>query len=498
MNKYKNEHIEKRITETFEQTIEKNHMLDECSNLIVGLSGGADSVCLLLLMRDYIKKKNLNIKLHAIHVNHGIRGDEADRDQHFSQEMCSNLGVEFICERVDIPKLAKEYRQTEEEAGRNARYAIFERKAEELTQAKIAVAHHMNDQAETVMMNLLRGSSLKGMCGILPVRDNIIRPLLCVAREDIEEYLKVNKQDFVTDNTNEDMGYTRNRIRREVIPFLEEHVNPQAVQRIADMAESVQEAQGYIQSNVDAAYKKCVKPARQSDDEPEDGLIIMEEEFMELDRVIGKGVIRKALVHLAGAEKDLYKTNIEDVYDLFSQQVNKYKNLPYKLSAKRCYDGVLIGHANDEEESVEDEFAIDITDLVDGLENGMQVRIPLEHMIYMENEGMVFISNIVLELQENVDFSSNNDYTKVFDYDKMKDSLIFRFRRAGDRMMVTSDGQTRKLKKELIDRKIPKELRKQILLLASDKEVYWAVGVRRSESCLIDGTTKSILRVSFE
>lgn len=498
MTKYNNENVCRLLNEAVEQIIEKYNMLNQCNNLIVGLSGGADSVCLLLVMKEYIEKKNLNIKLHAVHVNHGIRGEEADKDQKFSQMLCQQLGVEFSCESVDIPRLATENKQTEEEAGRNARYAIFERKAQELNCAKIAVAHHMNDQAETVIMNMLRGSSLRGMCGILPVRGRIIRPLLNVTRENIEEYLKVRGQGYVTDQTNMDDEYTRNKIRNRVIPFLEENVTLQAVSKVCEMADAIQEAQEYIQLKVDEAYEQCVKAVRQNENEPADSLMILSKEFVQLPQVIGNGVIHKALVTMAGAAKDIYKTNVEDVYELFKQQVNKKKSLPYKLLAVKSYDGVIIGHADLEAEAQKKDFQIDIGSLVDTLEPGVRVRIPLEHMIYMEQEGMVFISNIVLEIQESVDFSSNNDYTKVFDYDKMKDNLVFRFRKAADRMVVTSDGQTRKLKKELIDRKIPKENREQIMLLAADSEVYWAVGVRRSEACLIDSATKSILRVTFE
>ncbi|MDO5402044.1 MAG: tRNA lysidine(34) synthetase TilS [Eubacteriales bacterium] len=498
MTKYNNGNAHRRLEDAVGQIIEKYNMLEQCNNLIVGLSGGADSVCLLLVMKEYIEKKNLNIKLHAIHVNHGIRGEEADEDQKFSQRLCAQLGVDFSCERVDIPRLAEESRQTEEEAGRNARYAIFERKAQELFNAKVAVAHHMNDQAETVIMNMLRGSSLKGMCGILPVRGRIIRPLLNVTRENIEEYLRELGQPYVIDQTNMDNEYTRNKIRSMVIPFLEKNVTPHAVDKVCEMAGSIQEVEEYIEFEVAEAYDKCVRTIRHNENEPEDILLLAADEFLQLPPVIGKGVIHKALVKMAGAAKDIYKTNIEDVYELFNQQVDKKKSLPYKLSARRDYDGVTIGHAKYDSNEQEKEFQIDITSLADTLEPGVQVRLPLEQMIYMAGEGAVYISNIVLELQESVDFSLNNDYTKVFDYDRMKDNLVFRFRRAADRMVVTADGQTRKLKKEFIDRKIPKELRKQVMLLAAGSEVYWAVGVRRSEACLIDSATKSILRVTFE
>ena len=487
--------------ESAEKMIEQYNMLETCEHIVLGLSGGADSVCLLLILKEYISIKKLGITLHAIHVNHGIRGEEAERDEAFSRELCRRLEVDFVCEHVDIPSMAKNLKQTEEEAGRNARYAIFERAAKTFAHARIAVAHHMNDQAETVLMNLLRGSSLKGMCGILPVRGQIIRPLLGVSRKDIEHYLADVGQEYVMDQTNTNLEYTRNRIREEVLPYLSEHVNPQAVKRVAELAESMQEVQNYLSHQIQEAFKKYVveNPEEQF---AEREALLNKNLFLEQDSVIVKGVIRKALGKLAGAEKDIYKNHVEEVYGLFERQVHKSISLPYKLSARQCYDGIWIGHAGEEDcprkRMIESEWEIEIQGILEGLEPGVPVRIPVEHMIYMGKDGMVYISHVVLEMQDNVDFSLNNDYTKVFDYDRMKGNLIFRFRRDGDRMMVTADGQTRKLKKELIDRKIPREIRSQILLLASDSEVYWAVGVRRSEDCLIDSASKSILRVTLE
>lgn len=519
MNKY-NKNMFGSGLRPAEQMIEQYNMLEECSHIVIGLSGGADSVCLLLVLMDYIQKNKLQILLHAIHVHHGIRKESADRDRLFCEELCAKYEIAFDWVQVDIPRLARESGQTEEEAGRNARYEIFRKKAEKLGRARIAVAHHMNDQAETIIMNLLRGSSLRGMCGILPVRGAVIRPLLGTTRQEIEAFLLGCGQTYVTDESNYNTMYTRNRIRQEVIPYLEEKINPQVVRRIAEMADSVQEAEEFIQNRAREAYQDCVTEFDENGMQQlvqcldiavkQGGIMIDAKKFSQLDRIIGKKVVCMALTALSGAEKDIYRTNIEDVCALFEQQVNKSRSLPYRLSARRTYDGVFIGRGQalqqmeyeqeqfEEEQNLKREFSIDIAGLADSMEIGVPIRVPIEHMIYMGKDGMVFISNIVLELQENVDFSENNDYTKVFDYDKMKGNLVFRFRRDGDRMTVTSDGQTRKLKKEFIDRKIARESRDLILLLAADHMVYWAVGVRRSEDCLVEPTTKRILRVTFE
>ena len=173
-------------------------MLENTGILVAGLSGGADSVCLVAVLKEIIEKEQLDIRLLAVHVNHGIRGTEAERDEQFAKQLCRQLSVEYISRRVDVPSVAHQEKLSEEEAGRILRYRIFKEIATQQEKhtgrkVKIAVAHHQNDQAETVLMNLVRGSSLRGICGIRPVRDNIIRPVLCVSRGQIEEYLTQNR-----------------------------------------------------------------------------------------------------------------------------------------------------------------------------------------------------------------------------------------------------------------------------------------------------------------
>ena len=215
-------------------------MLENTGILVAGLSGGADSVCLVAVLKEIIEKEQLDIRLLAVHVNHGIRGTEAERDEQFAKQLCRQLSVEYISRRVDVPSVAHQEKLSEEEA------------------VKIAVAHHQNDQAETVLMNLVRGSSLRGICGIRPVRDNIIRPLLCVSRAQIEEYLTLQGLSYVTDSTNEELVYTRNKIRRELIPYLEKNLNPNAVQKLTELADSVLQAEEYIEQQAAGLYEKAV------------------------------------------------------------------------------------------------------------------------------------------------------------------------------------------------------------------------------------------------
>ena len=228
--------------------IKDNKMFDSCKNVVVGISGGADSVCLLIVLIHVIRMGKYNIKITGVHVNHGIRGSEAKRDEEFAKALCEKYNVNFKAVSVDVPKLAKERKLSEEEAGRIARYEIFNTIAAQYgyDTTRIAVAHHINDQAETVLMNMFRGSSLTGLAGIKPVRDNVIRPLICVERREIEAFLTECGEGFITDSTNLDNEYTRNKIRNTLIPFVQNNINELAPKHICAVAQDISEADTFF------------------------------------------------------------------------------------------------------------------------------------------------------------------------------------------------------------------------------------------------------------
>ena len=192
------------------RALQQYSMLNQGDSVIVALSGGADSVALLNVICSF--KEKYNLKIYAAHLNHGIRGEEAERDENFCKILCDKLNIELFTKRINIRQLAKVQKISEELCGRNERYSFFENLSRRLN-AKIATAHTASDNAETVLFNLARGSSLGGISGILPVRDNIIRPLIYVTRAEVEQYCKENNLDYVTDSTNLTDDYTRNHIR---------------------------------------------------------------------------------------------------------------------------------------------------------------------------------------------------------------------------------------------------------------------------------------------
>jgi tRNA(Ile)-lysidine synthase len=213
--------------------IAQNHLIEPEDHIIIGISGGADSVCLLFILLEL--QKTLPFTMEAVHVNHLLREDAAE-DALFVGELCRKQGVKLRFFSVKVADLAKERGLSIEEAGRECRYECFQEAASAHRKTKIAVAHHQNDCAETVLFNLFRGSGLKGLAGIRPVRDNIIRPLLCCERREIEEYLASRGLSYRSDPSNEEGVFTRNRIRHQLLPLAQE-INTAAIKHIAHSAD---------------------------------------------------------------------------------------------------------------------------------------------------------------------------------------------------------------------------------------------------------------------
>lgn len=232
-------------------TIEKYNMIEAGNEAVVALSGGADSVCLLLALNEL--KSILKIKVSALHVNHCLRGEESDGDERFCIELCKKYNIPIIIGRFDIKSIAKERKMSTELAARDVRYKFF---AENSEGKKLATAHNANDNAETVIFNLTRGTGTKGISGIPPVRDNIIRPIIGVTREEIEKYLKEKNQSFVTDSTNLTDEYTRNKIRHNVIPVLL-GINNGLFDTILSDSDNFRTDNQYIEEQTQLALEKC-------------------------------------------------------------------------------------------------------------------------------------------------------------------------------------------------------------------------------------------------
>lgn len=235
-----------------EKYISKHNLLEKDGKVLIALSGGADSVALLVVLLK------LGYKCEAMHCNFHLRGEESNRDEHFVTGLCRRLGVELHIVHFDTTEHAKENGISIEMAARELRYAAFEKQRKSIGACAIAVAHHRDDSAETLLLNLVRGTGIRGLCGIHPKNGYIVRPLLCVDREEITDYLKWRNEDYVTDSTNLTNDYTRNKIRLEVIPGLAE-INPSVKESIAATADRIREAELIYRQAIEEAVKRVKK-----------------------------------------------------------------------------------------------------------------------------------------------------------------------------------------------------------------------------------------------
>lgn len=479
--------------------IEQNNMLTDCERVVIGLSGGADSVCLLMVLKGYIEKKHLQTELCAVHVNHGIR-QEAGEDEEFARALCERMGVSFTAYHIDAIELAKQLGMSVEEAGRKERYRIFNEECQGCN-ARIAVAHHMNDQAETVLMNLARGTSLKGIGGIRPVRDNIIRPLLSVTRAEVEAVLKEYGQNYVTDTTNLCNDYTRNSLRNVVIPYMTEKVNAHTVENIANAAEELQKNFDFIEAEADKAYEKHV-PEEITDKRDTVVLRLCGTEFAVLHEVIRKRVIYRAVYALTQTAKDIYKVHVNAVDELVAKPVGSSADICYGLRAVKGYDDIIISRKNMDAASENLSGIRGLTEAeLERLKSGEAVTITQN--IYYDDNGAPELKQVRVKLQLHSNYEKNRNYAnscyaKSFDYDKIQGKLCIRHRADGDRIVVNRAGTWRKLKKEFIDRKVPADMRDNVLVVSDDSGVLWAVGVRRSECALIDDETRNVLDITIQ
>ena len=452
--------------------IEEHHMFEENEKVVAGISGGADSVCLLFILLEL--RKRMNIDIVAVHVNHMIRGEAADNDERYTERLCEKYNVKCIVWKEDVPALAAKMKQSEEEAGRDVRRKAFAKVLKQENAHKIAMAHHENDNAETFIMHLIRGAGLNGLSGIWPVNGNIVRPLLCVSRQEIEDYLTEKGVSWCNDLTNDEDDYTRNRIRHQVIPLLENESGGSAVDHINSAMDHIRSAVDFIQYETDKAYEKCVIKNKNGD------IQINEENLFTCHEAIIGNVIKKAVYEAAKRKKDIGSVHFEDVKKLFGRQSGKMCNLPYGLTAVRNYDGVLIKKAAYKKE-------------VKGIEEQV-INIPGD--TYIKDKDITIKTRIIeLDKAPLVCDIPQKTYTKWFDYDIIKCTPVIRSRMTGDAIIVNNNGGSKKIKSYFIDEKVPADKRDDIPLVADGSDILWIIGYRMSTRYQVTDETRRILEI---
>ena len=569
-------------SDTIIQWILRTGMLADGDRVICGVSGGADSVFLFYLLKGL--REMLHLELHVVHVHHGIRGQEADRDAEYVRKMCEQADVPFSLFYRRIPEEAAAGGLTLEEAGRNARREIFrevaaglweeagrnarreafrEAAADGLTleetgrnarrTVKIAVAHHKNDLAESVLFRIARGTGVQGLAAMRPVsvleagdgvlpRMELIRPLLWLSRQEIEAALRREGIYWCEDSTNAEDDAVRNRIRHHILPAMEAEVNSAAVSHMAALAEQAGEATDFLLEEIHRRYPKYVYDAegRLPDGCRGAGLSVSDSLIRNELPAMQSGIVHRALAEISRGAKDLSRIHVEDTLRLFHLENGKALHLPCGIRALRtakgillyrineaemrgnpciCAAGAAVGHADPGHESA----AASIAARTDPGHKSTAGHADCSHesaagspdgcagpgQVYTSDSGtdpVGLVPGGSVEWQKmriSADFQdsltgviSEKRYTKTIDYGKIKDTLVVRTRRPGDFLTVRSDGARKKLSDYFTDEKIPRDRRDRIPLLADGNEIVWVIGRRLGYRYRVSESTDRFLTVS--
>lgn len=410
-------------------TIKKYNLAEENDGILIGLSGGADSVCLTHTISCL--KKEFNLRIYTAHVNHGLRGLAADNDEKFAVEFSQSLGIECITVREDVRSYAEKHGISEEMAGRKLRYAFFEQIARQYSLNKIATAHNKNDNAETIIMNFMRGSLMQGLCGIPVRRGNIIRPLIDVSREEIEGYCKKNGLSYVTDKTNHEMIYTRNKIRLDLIPKIQDEFNQNFIETVTKNSVLLSEENDFLEQTASDVYKN-----------QKNGYLALN--CLNIHKAIARRVIVK-MMQSAGIG-DITSDYVNAVLRLLNNQSGKSIDLPDGNTAKIEYGKLYIGKKSEQTPPFE-------------------YKIKIGEKTYIKELNITIAAEIG-EAKNAFKISENSE-------------IVIRSRRNGDYFYPSGMEGRKKLKEYFIDSKTPRDIRDKTGILTIDGEIAWIIGRRR-------------------
>lgn len=321
------------LEEKVRKTIREFNLIEKNDSIVVGVSGGPDSMTLLSILLKL--KEEFHLKIYVAHVNHMLR-ENAIKDEEYVKEFCTKNNIEIFIKKANISEIVQKGKIGLEEAGRNIRYNFFEEVLKNTKSNKIAIAHNLNDKAETIIMNTLRGSGVSGLKGIEAKRKKYIRPLIEIERYEIEKYCIENKINPRHDESNDDNTYTRNKIRNIVIPYIKNEFNPNIIKTLNRLSEIIKEEDEYVQSETEKIFKEILLTDEKNKIEFDP------RKFNEQEKVIQKNLILLAIKKVKGSTQGIEKVNIDDIIKLCNNNIgNKLirptKQLEIGIKNKRIY-----------------------------------------------------------------------------------------------------------------------------------------------------------------
>ena len=431
------------LKEKVEHFIHENDLLSAGARVLVGLSGGPDSVCLALMLHE------LGYEVVAVHCNFHLRGEESMRDENFVETLCQQWGWTLHKKDIETAKYAKEHGMSIEMAARKHRYDWFRKLKEETGAEAIAVGHHQDDNTETLLLNLVRGTGLKGLCGMQPKHDDVVRPLLCLTRQEILNYLQSKGQDYVTDHTNLEDTYARNKVRLNMMPVMES-INQGSARNIASTMENLNEVMKVYQEAMQDAIRQCVE-------EKENGEI-----FIHIEKL-------KRL-----------PSPISVLHEVLSPLGFNKVQLKEMLSALNESGKVFVANGR--------RLLIDRTELIVERDKNDNDNL---------NPNLSSLNSQTLPVEE-VTFSKSPNYAYL-DADKLHGALTLRTPKEGDTFAPFGMGGKRKLLSDfLTDLKLNLFEKERQPLLMDGEEIAWVVGRRSSELYRVDNSTKKVIILSCD
>ena len=449
------------IFQKIKETIKKYSMLSSKDNVLVALSGGPDSVLLLHVLNNL--KEEFKLNLHALYIDHGLRPEETPLEIEFCRKLCETLGIHFIKKSVDVKSFAKEKAMNRQAAARELRYRVFEEMAFEIKVNKIAMGHTADDQAETLLMRLLRGSGPIGLSGIPPVREMFIRPLIEIQRQEINRYLKEEKVDFIVDSSNLKRDYVRNKIRLSLIPMMKE-INPNIIETLLRTTAILREEERHFDIIVLKTLMRLI--SRKSDSRIELFLAPLEA----MDKVILRRVLRRVIDETKGL-RGIGFIHVEDIIELIRNgRTGDKLYLPKDIRVIKDYSTLIF--------TTEPLVKLDTYTL----------EVPGE--IHLQ-EAEVLIKASILESKD----SEIKDTVAYFDSEKLSFPLIVRSRKRGDFFYPLGFGKKKKLQDFFVDEKVPRDERDKIPLIVSGGDIIWISGYRQDGRFKVLDETKRVLKL---
>jgi len=469
------------MIEKIKKAIKKHNMIEMGDLVIVAVSGGPDSISLLKILE--MISGEYRLKLITAHLNHGIRGETADREEQFVRQLSQDMGVEFESRKIHVPSLKKATGKSIEEIGREERYRFLADVAVKHGAQKIALGHHLHDQAETVIMNFLRGSGTEGLKGMLPVRDGMfVRPLLCVKRKEIFDFLEKQHVTYVMDPSNDSNIYLRNRIRHGLIPELKKQFNPNLEESLVNMAEIFRLEDSFMKSVTDKILNGWgIKLF-------DEKIIIKISDLKMQHPSIQNRIIKTILERFSPSSKGIGFDHIKVILRLIdSDKPGGRANLPFGINARREYDELCICRQTKDDIDSHAMYAREKS-------GGFFYTVSIPDRVHIEELGMTVTFELIQTRQQVMLNEPNRAY---MDYEEIILPLSIRPMRPGDRIQPLGMVGTKKIKSFFIDKKYPQGKRKKIPLLVDGESVIWIAGMRLSERVKITNKSRQILKVEI-